>query len=252
MISRAEGCRLDLRRPVIRNGYATDLGFSDTEMDEFLAFLADPDQCGLIHYEDGIVTTDRTQEDHGRVMKRRRKDRDNYAAEKDDSTKENSASDSGKDTQHSTAEDSTQDNSSSNGQNHRTAAGPGPPAAAADFLDALQTRLLHHELIFDTSTLRQIAAVLERQDCADAGFVDFVVEGMAKRARAGRPIANPSGFFLRAVLDWPEWTAEWKRKRPSRIRCPDCGVQGGMHLGSCPRAEKVPEKGWAGNAGRKE
>ena len=63
MISRSDGCRLDLGRPLMRSSSATELGLSGTEMDDFLAFLADSDTCGLIKYVDGVVTTDRTGED---------------------------------------------------------------------------------------------------------------------------------------------------------------------------------------------
>lgn|GEM_PF-5235672 len=77
-IARCNNVRLDLSAKVQRSSLANDLGLTTAQLDEFLTFLADPEECGLIHYVDGIVTTEKTQEDHARVMaerNRKRKDR---------------------------------------------------------------------------------------------------------------------------------------------------------------------------------
>jgi hypothetical protein len=74
MIAGSSGARLDLGRKVVRASCACELGMTTDALDDFLSFLANDDECGLIDYVDGIVTTDRTQEDIGRVtMERERK-----------------------------------------------------------------------------------------------------------------------------------------------------------------------------------
>ena len=74
MIAGSSGARLDLGRKVVRASCACELGMTTDALDDFLSFLANDDECGLIDYVDGIVTTDRTQEDIGRVtIERERK-----------------------------------------------------------------------------------------------------------------------------------------------------------------------------------
>ena len=64
MIAGSARVCLDLSRKVVRSGAACELGMTTDALESFLDFLADPDECGLIHYNDGIVTTDRTQENY--------------------------------------------------------------------------------------------------------------------------------------------------------------------------------------------
>lgn len=80
MIAGAQEARLDLSRKVVRASVACELGMTSDALDDLLRFLADPDECGLVHYVDGILTTDRTQEDYakteaGRLAARERYDR---------------------------------------------------------------------------------------------------------------------------------------------------------------------------------
>lgn len=77
-IAASPACRLDISRKVIRAGVACELGLTPDGFDDFLTFLSDPDECGLIVYEDGIVTTDRTQEDYERIAPEREKARARY------------------------------------------------------------------------------------------------------------------------------------------------------------------------------
>lgn len=75
MIAGSSGARLDLGRKVVRASCACELGMTTDALDDFLSFLANDDECGLIAYVDGIVTTDRTQEDIGRVTTERERKR---------------------------------------------------------------------------------------------------------------------------------------------------------------------------------
>lgn len=71
MIAGAPQARLDLSRKVVRSSVACELGMTTDALDDFLRFLEDKDECGLINYSDGILTTDRTQEDYEHVTKMR-------------------------------------------------------------------------------------------------------------------------------------------------------------------------------------
>jgi len=71
MISGSAHATLDLSRKVIKSATACELGMTPDALDDFLAFLADDCECGLINYEEGILTTDRTTEDYEKVVKMR-------------------------------------------------------------------------------------------------------------------------------------------------------------------------------------
>jgi hypothetical protein len=98
MIAGSARACLDLSRKVVRAGAACELGMTTDALEQFLSFLADPDECGLIEYEDGIVTTDRTQENYehlnGERVRKRTKGKNGAeirwnGAEKDENGAEN-------------------------------------------------------------------------------------------------------------------------------------------------------------------
>ncbi len=86
IIAASSGAVLDISRKINKLNLAKYLDFSENELDEFISFLSDED-IDLINFTDGKITTDRTQEDFNRVMKKRQKDRDDKAEknEKDNS-----------------------------------------------------------------------------------------------------------------------------------------------------------------------
>jgi len=57
----------------MRSHIALEIGLAAEAFETFLAFLADPEQCGLVHLDDGILTTERTQEDLAKVQQMRKK-----------------------------------------------------------------------------------------------------------------------------------------------------------------------------------
>lgn len=91
MIAGAAMARLDVSRKVVRASVACELGMTTEALDDLLTFLSDDDECGLIHYENGIITTDRTQEDFERVATERARKRGNgkNSAEKRKNSAEN-------------------------------------------------------------------------------------------------------------------------------------------------------------------
>jgi len=98
MIAGSAHACLDLSRKVVRAGAACELGMTTDALESFLSFLADPDECGLIDYDEGIVTTDRTQENYehlnGERVRKRTKGKNGAeirwnGAEKDENGAEN-------------------------------------------------------------------------------------------------------------------------------------------------------------------
>jgi hypothetical protein len=63
LIARATGARLDITRAFAKAGVTQKLGMEEAQFDVFVSFLADPQACGLIHNEGGILWTDRTQDE---------------------------------------------------------------------------------------------------------------------------------------------------------------------------------------------
>lgn len=70
-IASSTHCILNLSTKVERAGLAAYLRMMVPELDQFLAFLADPEECGLITLSHGLVTTDRTQANYLQVSKNR-------------------------------------------------------------------------------------------------------------------------------------------------------------------------------------
>jgi hypothetical protein len=62
LIGNSDGCRLDLTRKVYFNETAGDLRMTPLEFREFIEFLCDEEECGLVHNSGDILWTDRTQD----------------------------------------------------------------------------------------------------------------------------------------------------------------------------------------------
>ena len=120
MISQAEDARLDLSKRVNKGAAAGEMRMTLDQLDAFLAFLSDP-EIDLVNYKDGILTTDRTQDDYAAVKEKREADRTNYRRlKKTDSGNRDSDtgklnSDTGIDTEQSRAEQSRIEQSSKSG-----------------------------------------------------------------------------------------------------------------------------------------
>lgn len=71
LIGKAPGCRLDIGRRLRFNSLADDLKTSPDELQKFLDFLCDDEECGLLQVVDNVLTTDRTQSDLSYAMKTR-------------------------------------------------------------------------------------------------------------------------------------------------------------------------------------
>lgn len=78
IISSQPGACLDLSLKKNRSGYAGELRMTPADFDAFLNFLADEDECGLIRYEDGIVTSEDIEKDYSRVEQKRGSNKQSY------------------------------------------------------------------------------------------------------------------------------------------------------------------------------
>ena len=91
MIADAEACRLDLGRRGVEIDTARRLGISVEELREFIGFLSDKEACDLLNKVDGVVWTDRCQEELERVRKSRKHDRDRKGPDIPDGKQDNPA-----------------------------------------------------------------------------------------------------------------------------------------------------------------
>ena len=216
LISRAENCQLRIGNPLIRASSAAKIGFSVQDFDTFIAFLADPTQCGLVHILDGILTTDRTQEDLEKVNARRNQDRTRYLkgkgafrAEKQDSAQENIEGPNEKYREQSILDKTRLEQSN----------GAAPPAACPLFpVQEVKNRLAFSpatDITLDDAAAEQLAATLQAAGCEDLDYLDWALDRVAVRAK-GKPIDNPAGYLL-SVAGLANWVADWRRERAFRV-----------------------------------
>jgi hypothetical protein len=74
MIAKSPNCLLDISSTNKKKAVAAELEFTLPKFEEFINFLAD--DCELINVKDGVLSSDRTQEDLKRVNRKREGDRD--------------------------------------------------------------------------------------------------------------------------------------------------------------------------------
>lgn len=251
LISDAEGCRLDLSRPLYLADSADKIGLSAAEMQDFIRFLADPELCGLIQYENGIITTDRTQEDLERVSRKRVEERERYLSKKGNSATRKPDSATRKDTEQIRADESREDKSSSSngglGISGQDRASPPPrgesaAAAAADpapsggegsrpppalTADQLVDHLAFHPALpvdLDPPAAERVLAALRAHQAEDLAFVGFLLQRIKAK---GAAVKNPPGLFLELVESGEDHYAAWRRqvaaRDPPPAPCPACG-----------------------------
>lgn len=79
MISAAPEARLDMSRKINRLAVAQELGMNIEELEQFLAFLSDP-EIDLVNIENDLLFTDRTQGEYKSVHAERERKKDRYEA----------------------------------------------------------------------------------------------------------------------------------------------------------------------------
>jgi hypothetical protein len=116
-IAESTGAFIDISRKVNKLDLAKELGFDGNELDQFIAFLSDP-EIDLINIQDNIITTDRLTELFDKTMesrvferdrKKEKKESEEIQAEKGEFQPENEEIQAEKDTD-KTRQDKTKQN----------------------------------------------------------------------------------------------------------------------------------------------
>jgi len=204
LISRAENCKLRVENRQIRADSAAELGLSVQEFNEFLEFLADPNQCGLIQLiEEGSVITERTQENFAVMMKARISEQKRYRARKRNSGVENANSgtrnndsDTRVDTKQSKVkfidDDGDFQNSSlprNRNSGTRNSEADSPSFTTAD-LRAVLAKSAPRDLTISDQLLKDLTTRL-----AAAGLGLGYVTWYGDHVRRQPNLANPGGYF---------------------------------------------------------
>lgn len=105
MIAQADGCWLDISKPAERFRIAGTLNMTTAELDAFIAFLADPEACGLVIRDGDRITTETVQACFARVETKRLKERERKEAQR----KRGESSQGKKQESHGTSEPVPQD-----------------------------------------------------------------------------------------------------------------------------------------------
>lgn len=234
-ISKSSGGMLDLSKKRNKATIANKLQMKLSEFDEFIDFLADDEECGLLKIQDGIVWTDRTQEDLERVMRTRK---DSAKRRSPTIQKNNTTVD-----QQFSNESKTLSNESkkTTNKNHR-----------AEQSRAEQTRLeqsrADNELVdnsepsMDPKDVRAAAAVLNlqlksgeaataAQNLADNRVDTEFIRWASGEIKSRSAIKSPAGFLKRMLLalsDYGDWVSQYRdaaaRASPSVPSIPKPGI----------------------------
>ena len=216
-IGAAERCSLDLSRKVMRASIADDLGFSLIQFDEFIDFLADPEECGLIHKHNSIITTERTQEN----LTLRSKDRESARKRYQKTTSPEKVETSPEDSNSSPDLRPKSDTKQSKAKQIKLNSSMQACTAAAGVVDNLLAAGIHAP----PGETEIITANLSEHGL-DPGFIPYA----AGESRKRQDIKHPPGFvrtMLGNLRDYPDWIAEYKSRPPARDpppgTCPVCG-----------------------------
>ena len=75
-IASSPECALEVAIPLYRNTLANDMRMNTKDLEEFLSFLTNPDECGLLEMAEGKLTSRTISEDYQRASEDRRKARE--------------------------------------------------------------------------------------------------------------------------------------------------------------------------------
>lgn len=248
IIASQPGARIDLSLKKNRAGYAGELRMSPTDFEAFIVFLADPDECGLIRYENGLLWSDDIESDYSRVERKRDTDKRKYQSRQPNDTG-NGNSDNGKG--NSDTGNDTERAEQSRIEQNRIPACSAEPAAAAELTEEIGKALSSCPYA-SRITKADHAKIAERLILSqlDAGFVAYCIK------RTGEAKASNPGGFLRSALfgsrgyeEYPDAYRESRAKMqaatPSRDpppkTCSECGgkitlIAGEAVCGKCGAA----------------
>jgi hypothetical protein len=227
LISQAPEAHLDLVRKINRLAVAQELGFNLEELEKFLAFLSDPD-IDLVYYVDGIIWTDRTEENYKSVKAERERKRGKYSEvattprSNDNSPGNNANNPERKDTKQSIANEEVIKEATC----IHTEIEPAreEPAAAVEEPACLPVTFLEIAERIKTAPFpshfspKDIKAFSEK--IADSrlgiGFISFCI----KKSISAR---NPAGLLKKGLLQYDSWVEEFLWKPQSQNTYPTQG-----------------------------
>lgn len=205
LISRQDGGRLDLTKKVYRYQVAGALHMSGDALDEFLSFLGDPDECGLLVYEDGILSDCGVDDDLSRAYRKREYDKNRKSGQND------------------AEETPEEDESEPDTESPTTPAGV--TTESERNRDGVGTENRHIHTYIHTN----------KQPARAEPPVENPVDNLREFIKTHRPDIRKPGAFARRVVEDPEsyedLLAEYQdsKRPPRRIaeppprKCPDCG-----------------------------
>jgi hypothetical protein len=219
VIAAQPGAMLDLSKKVNRSSYALELGLSPDLFDAFIVFLADPDECGLIHKEGDTVRAKDTDDAFVQLKKKRLANAASYESKKKIDTPP--VSESGSD--YSAAEKTNSVSLPTTTDRHcletnikKTTAEEKPvdnsgcPPAAFDYF-GMKRELEKEGIVFSDRDLAKIGRRLEGLGVSDGGaYAAYVIE----RSRRADP-ESLGGYVKAALMKYENWPAEYRASRPA-------------------------------------
>jgi hypothetical protein len=248
IIGEADSGKIDLNKKGEKAVIARKIDLNVKELEEFITVLHE--EAELIRKENGVITTDRVQEDLSRANGLREKRRERYEPKKNVSQDNQELSHDKEELSHDKQElsnDNGHREERIGGREDKTrtgeeqeeeknpfeAEGVPPACACPDVREELKTAGFH----FPKNDLESIEGYLKKHNL-DAGYIRYVLSRMAENAKE-KPIKNRVTYFRKAIL-WEDWRSgyrEWQESErrseaAERIRrarasppkvCPVCG-----------------------------
>lgn len=268
-IGKSSKCMLDISKKRNKATIANKLQMSIQEFDEFIVFLADDEECGLLKItEDGYVWNEQTQEDLDRAMYAREKaasfrtgtngertstkttgSNRTSTNEKSTSTNEERTSTKSTDSiaQHSIGQDRTTQQQTAHEELVDNSEPQEPPGEHAEvFPKEVQAAAAVLNLQLREEDAKRAAANLTEYGL-DAAFVAWAAEELKRK----RNIKSPPGFLKKMLLtlgDYGDWIEQYRGKAEQEVparasppgECPHCGgatreIAGETWCNSCKR-----------------
>jgi len=198
---------LDISSRIIKLTIARALELKAEEFDKFIGFLNAPD-IKLIRLENNILTSDFLQEDYQRVLKKRKRDRDDYNSDKNPLTELQIPT---SENIHSKVDKSRVDKSS--GGNSKT-----PPPPPLSLKIKVKNQIIKNDFFLDDREIESLILSTNADWFDDPCFTDFIAERV-RQEYADKPKRERHNIFRKLLLDaqnlreeYPQWRKQKERE----------------------------------------
>ena len=265
-IGKASNCKLDISKKRNKAAIANKLQLSIKEFDEFIEFLSDDEECGLIRIEDGFIWNEQTQEDLDRAMASREAAANNRRKRKNDDGNQTVEQPLDNESEKLSNGSITNDNRKPSNFTDRTAqqstGQEGQQQTAGELFDQIVDNSVEGPPVTAEEVHAAAAGInlqLGGKDAQSAAgkldsyrlSADFVSWAVSE-IRGRETIKSPPGFLKQLLLNleqYQDWIDRYKsrqKRRTVRIpsppgnTCPDCGgvvreIDGEVWCNSCRR-----------------